>query len=51
MPELNTRTYGELEQTLVGLLAHAQAEGLSESEVQQFWEVYQEILRRSRRAA
>jgi hypothetical protein len=47
MTELNTCTEEELQQALAGILAHARGEVLSDTELQQFWQVYEEIQRRS----
>jgi hypothetical protein len=47
MTELNTCTEEELQQALAGILAHARGEVLSDTEVQQFWHVCDEIQRRS----
>jgi len=43
--ELNASTE-ELEQALAGLLAQAREEVLSDTEVQEFWRICQEIKRR-----
>jgi hypothetical protein len=47
MAELNTCTEEELQEVLAGILAHARGEVLNDTEVQQFWQVYEEIQRRS----
>jgi len=47
--ELNASTE-ELEQALAGLLAHAREEVLSDTEVQEFWGICQEIERRCPRS-
>ncbi len=44
--ELDATTAEELRQALAGLLAHAREEELNETEVQEFWRIYQEIQRR-----
>jgi len=49
--ELNACTEEELEQALAGLLVHARRELLNDTEVQEFWQVYQEIQRRLGTAA
>ena len=47
MAELSTCTAEELRQTLAGLLAHARGGVLSDTEVQEFWQIYGELQRRS----
>ena len=44
--ELNACTENDLEEVLAGLLMRARAEVLNDTEVQEFWKVYQEIQRR-----
>jgi hypothetical protein len=44
--ELNTCTEEELHQALAEMLAHAQGELLSDAELQQFWQVCEEIQQR-----
>jgi len=51
MAELNGCTEEALEQALAGLLMHARTEVLNDTEVQAFWQVYQEIQRRRGTAA
>jgi hypothetical protein len=46
-PTLETCTEEELQQALVELLAHSQGEVLTDTQVQEFWRVHQEIQRRS----
>lgn len=46
MTDLDAYTDEELEQALAGLLAHARGEVLNDAEVQKFWQLHQEILRR-----
>jgi hypothetical protein len=48
---LNACTEEELEQALAGLLVHARKELLTDTEVQEFWQVHQEIQRRRGTAA
>jgi hypothetical protein len=44
--ELNGCTEEELQQMLAGLLVQAREQVLNDTEVQEFWQVYQEIQRR-----
>src|SRR5260370_42355882 len=46
MTDLNARTEDELQQMLAALLCQAQGQTLNDAEVQEFWQVYQEIQRR-----
>lgn len=46
MSDLNAYTYEELEQDLARVLEHARGEVLSDAEVQKFWRLHKEILRR-----
>ena len=48
---LDVCTKDQLEELLAGLLAHARGQTLNDAEVQEFWQVYQEMERRSRTAA
>jgi hypothetical protein len=47
---LNACTDEELHQALAGVLVRARGEVLTDSEVQQFWQIHQEIQRRCQRA-
>ncbi len=47
MTDLDAYTDEELQQTLARVLAHARGEVLNDAEVQKFWQLYQEIQRRS----
>ena len=47
MTGLNTCTEEELQQALARILAHARGEVLNDTELQQFWQVCEEIQRRS----
>lgn len=49
--KLDVCTKEQLEELLAGLLAHARGQTLSDAEVREFWQVYQEMERRSRTAA
>jgi hypothetical protein len=49
--ELNACSEAELEQALAGLLVQARNQLLDDTEVQEFWQVYQEIQRRRGTAA
>jgi hypothetical protein len=51
MKELSACTVEELEQALAGLLMHARKELLNDTEVQEFWHIYDEIQRRRETAA
>ena len=46
MTDLYAYTDEELEQALARVLAHARGEVLNDAEVQKFWQLHQEILRR-----
>ena len=46
MTNLDTFTDEELEQALAGVLAYARGEVLNDAEVQKFWRLHEEILRR-----
>jgi hypothetical protein len=46
MTDLDAYTYEELEQALAHVLAHARGEVLNDAEVQKFWQLNEEILRR-----
>jgi hypothetical protein len=46
MKDLDAYTGEELEQALARVLAHARGEVLNDAEVQKFWQLRQEILRR-----
>lgn len=46
MTDLDTYTDQELEQALARLLANARGEVLNDAEIQKFWQLHQEILRR-----
>ena len=47
MTDLDAYTYEELRQALARVLAHARREVLNDAEVQRFWQIHEEILRRS----
>jgi hypothetical protein len=47
--ELDASTEEGLHQALANLLAHARDEVLSDTEVQEFWRIHQEIQRRGSR--
>ena len=47
MKDLDAYTDEELEQALARVLAHARGEVLDNAEVQKFWQLHEEILRRS----
>lgn len=49
--ELNACTVEDLEQLLAGLLMHAGTQVLNDTEVQEFWHVYQQIQRLREAAA
>ena len=49
--ELSACTDEQLEQVLAGVLTQARGRVISDAEVQEFWQVYQEIQRRSGIAA
>jgi hypothetical protein len=46
MTDLDAYTDEELEQDLARVLEHARGEVLSDAEVQKFWQLHEEILRR-----
>jgi hypothetical protein len=46
MTDLDAHTGEELEQELARVLAHARGEVLNEAEVQRFWQLNKQILRR-----
>jgi hypothetical protein len=46
MTDLNTYTDEELEQEMARVLAHARGQVLNDAEVQKFWQLHEEILRR-----
>jgi hypothetical protein len=46
MTDLDAYTDDELEQELASVLAHARGEVLNHTEVQKFWRLHEEILRR-----
>jgi hypothetical protein len=46
MIDLDAHTDEELEQELARVLAHARGEVLNEAEVQRFWQLNEQILRR-----
>jgi hypothetical protein len=46
MKDLDAYTDEELEQALARVVAHARGEALNDAEVQKFWQLRQEILRR-----
>ena len=46
MTDLDAYTDEELEQELVRVLAHARGEVLNDAEVQRFWQLNEQILRR-----
>jgi hypothetical protein len=46
MTDLDAYTDEELEQELARVLAHARGEVLNDAEVQKFWQLNEEILRR-----
>ena len=46
MTNLDAFTDEELDQALAGVLAHARGEVLNDAEVQKFWRLHEEILRR-----
>ena len=46
MTDLDAYTDEELEQALARVLAHARGEVLNDAEVQKFWQLHREILRR-----
>ena len=46
---LSACTNKELHQRLTAILAHSRGEALTDDELQQFWEIYQEIQRRRQR--
>ena len=46
MKDLDAYTDEELEQALARVLAHVRREVLNDAEVQKFWQLHQEILRR-----
>jgi hypothetical protein len=46
MTDLDAYTDEELEQELARVLVHARGEVLSDDEVREFWQLYEEILRR-----
>ena len=46
MKDLDAYTDEELEQALARVLAHARGEVLNDAEVQKFWHLHEEILRR-----
>jgi len=48
--ELNACTEEELQQVLAAFLTHAREESLNDAEVQEFWQVYEEIQRRCSRS-
>ena len=50
MTELNACTEMELQQVLAGLLTRAREEVLNDTELQEFWRVYQEIQQRCSRS-
>jgi hypothetical protein len=45
--ELSTCTGEQLQEAIAGLLGHGRGKVLSDTEVQEFWQVYHEIHRRS----
>jgi hypothetical protein len=47
MTDLDAYTDEELEQALARVLAQAQGEVLNDTEVQKFWQLYEEIQRRA----
>ena len=49
--KLDVCTKEQLEELLAGLLAHACGQTLNDVEIQEFWQVYQEMERRSTTAA
>jgi hypothetical protein len=51
LAKLDVCTKEQLEELLAGLLEHACGQTLNDVEVQEFWQVYQEMERRSTRAA
>jgi hypothetical protein len=46
MTDLDPYTNEELEQAMARLLAHARGDVLNNAEVQKFWQLHEEILRR-----
>ena len=48
MKDLDAYTDEELEQALARVLAHVRGEVLNDAEVQKFWQLNEEILRRAR---
>jgi hypothetical protein len=46
MTDLDAYTDEELERELARVLVHARGEVLSDDEVREFWQLYEEILRR-----
>jgi hypothetical protein len=46
MTDLDAYTHEELEHELARVLAHAREEVLNDAEVQKFWQLNEEILRR-----
>jgi hypothetical protein len=46
MTDLDTYTVEKLEQALAHVLSHARGEVLNDAEVQKFWQLREEILRR-----
>jgi|HubBroStandDraft_1064217.scaffolds.fasta_scaffold42082_3 hypothetical protein len=50
MTKLDSCTAEELQQALAGLLAHTREEVLSDTEVQEFWQICHEIHRRCSRS-